>query len=103
MKILSIGGWGILPASGLAHVKARFHKATHEWCPPSPNALADYESFDGLAGYYLRVMWAGLDPCALLLARFDDFKKESGLSGSFFDSTPLCSSLAGTRPHGCPE
>ena len=106
MKLLWIGGWGILPASGLAHVKAHFPKATHEWCPPSPNALADYESFGGLAGYYLSaniLLRAALGPCALLLARFDDFKKESGLSGSFFDSTPICSSLAGTRPHGCSE
>ena len=84
MKLLWIGGWGILPAWGLAHVKAHFPEASHEWRPPSPNALVDYESFDGLAGYSLGaniLLRAGLGPRALLLAPFVDFKKESGLSG----------------------
>ena len=84
MKLLWIGGCGILPAWGLAHVKTRFPEASHEWRPPSPNALVDYESFDVPAGYSLGaniLLRAGLGALSFLLAPFVYFKKESGLSG----------------------
>jgi hypothetical protein len=84
MKLIGIGGWGILPSRGLAHVNSRFLEAPHVWRPPSPNTLLDFQSFDGFVRYFLGanlLLRAGLAFGAVLMEPFIDFKKESELSG----------------------